>query len=449
MGKEKSYPKGAEAQSLFMEKYGAVIESLKHMPRNTEEEKDARYSFFRQHQTDEMILLLFQAVKPWAAERLLVDRSESEDSKDDKGSSDLLSSDFNKIHKLFLFFMDALREQTRVYKGVTSSGKEYTFFQALGQAIEHIKFMQSDDRKSIKERTGLSLEGQARVMKCAKLLKNAYMTSELDMELDAYMVRAQKLNDACFNGRMTEKECLFAVDFALNRGCFAEHLSLEASYGEDEDGEESLGNYIADPKADKTEEVEAAEMQSVQIRNQEKFFGILIDQDKYQFLLDAKKELFTGAKRSDWEWIVWFTQVNILIALKLKKSYTSKIGEHGISQQRESFSRQKGDPYYYYRYTIEPAGDEAVYHLMEPVGELLHDSVLDGRYLERAFSAERCPEDFYDVYSNLLEDDFNFSNKVQAECLDKSESLVSKKLTRYRNVLMPQLEKWFEITREK
>ena len=39
MGKEKSYPKGTEAQSLFMEKYGAVIESLKHMPGNTEKEK--------------------------------------------------------------------------------------------------------------------------------------------------------------------------------------------------------------------------------------------------------------------------------------------------------------------------------------------------------------------------------------------------------------------------
>lgn len=448
MEKERSYLKGEEAKRCFMETYGDVIETLMHMPRNTEEEKDARYSFFRQHQTDEMILLLFHAVKPKQAEDIYGKETGSENAEDDKNASASVSARFEKAHKIFGFFMDALQEQVRVYTGITSSGAEYSFFQALGQAIEHVKFMQNDDQKRINERTDLSKRGRYRVMKCAKILKSSYRINASDTDPDYYMDRVQKLNDTFFNGEMTEKECTVVLDYVFNRGVFAADISIDTPYGQGEDREDSFGNYIADPNANKTAEVEDREMQIVRIREQEKFFKILIDQNSYQFLLEVKRELFTGAKRSDWEWIVWFTQVNILLAMKLRKSLRSDLKEYGISQQRESFSKQKGDPYSYFRYTVEPAGDEAVYHLMEPVGKLLHNYIFNKRYLERAFSMERFPEDFYDVYHNLLENDFNFSNKIQAECLEKSESLVSKKLARYRNVLMPQLEKWFEIERE-
>ena len=138
-----------------------------------------------------------------------------------------------------------------------------------------------------------------------------------------------------------------------------------------------------------------------------------------------------------------------MITLKLKKSCASNEKEYGISSRRESFSKRTEDRYDYYRYTVEPAGDEDIYHVLEPSEKLIYDSILDKRYLLRAFSEERFPEDLYDTYNNLLEESFNFSSKIQAECLRKSESVISKKLVRYRTVLMPQLEEWLEIVREK
>ena len=107
MEKERSYLKGEEAKRCFMETYGDVIETLMHMPRNTEEEKDARYSFFRQHQTDEMILLLFHAVKPKQAEDIYGKETGSENAEDDKNASASVSARFEKAHKIFGFFMDA------------------------------------------------------------------------------------------------------------------------------------------------------------------------------------------------------------------------------------------------------------------------------------------------------------------------------------------------------
>ena len=438
MGKKKVYPKGEKAQKLFMEKYGDIIDTLKKMPRKSDEEKGARYFFWKENQTDDLILLLFKAVKPEESEKLLEESGRF---------TDLTSKSIKDIQELFYYFIEAVKQQTRVYTGISVSGKKYTFFQAIGQEIVHIQSKNGFKRQRLIELSGVSSDKQRNIIKLAKLLEDACFVSKKSQinsanQVDSFLHRAEELNNSEFDGTLSEKECLFAVDYALGIGIFAKDCSLDAPVGED--GETSLLDMIADKRTG----FEELDMDNPDFGNQ-KFFHVLGNQKRYQFLIESKKELFRGTKRSDWEWIVWFTQVSILITLKLKKSCASNEKEYGISSRRESFSKRTEDRYNYYRYTVEPAGDEDIYHVLEPSEKLIYDSILDKRYLLRAFSEERFPEDLYDTYNNLLEESFNFSSKIQAECLRKSESVISKKLVRYRTVLMPQLEEWLEIVREK
>ncbi|MDY4970901.1 MAG: hypothetical protein SO101_11700 [Lachnospiraceae bacterium] len=444
-----SYTEGENAQKVFMEKYENVIETLKSMPKETKEEKAARYDFFKKNQTDEMLKLLFQAVKPQDAKTLFADWGGSEDIRDSKvvntAFSDLKS--LEKSQELFKYFTEALQKQCRVYTGVTSSGQEYSFFQALGKEIEHIKSLDNPERKLVRERTRISTDAQYRIMKCARLLESAYSIDANSGSWDTLKKRAQQLNIECLDGKMSEKECSLVADYVLKTGAFQLEDCLDAPIGDDEDGE-NVHKELKYSDEDAASNIEREDAENTQKQNRQNYFQMLTDPENYYFLINSKKELFTGAKRADWEWIVWFTQVSILIVLKLRKTDQARGKEYGISAQKEIFSKRKEDSYDYYRYTEEPAGDGEIYELLSPLENLLYDTILDKRYLEKAFSKERFPEDFYDVYHHLLEDSFNFSNKVQAECLGKSESVVSKKLTRYRTVLLPQLEKWFEIMKE-
>lgn len=466
---ETLYEKNKAAQKVFTEKYGDIIETIRKMPNQTQEDKKARWDYFQEHRTDDLILSLFKAVKPTEDKILHTCYHPTDNASTDANTeqnrnhceqqneyseneiceteyvSDLLSEKKQQALQTAEYFILGLQKQIMTFTGINQSGHEYSIFQAMGMEIQHIKSKEQPENKKLKEKTRISTERLQRIKKLAITLENAQKTTGI-CAYDSFVKVAHEINKRQFEGQLSEDDCLFAVEYALKIGRFAETTSLDTPLGDD--GEETIGD-MAQTENNPIEDVIEKLDREHTLKPEHpihSLISLLSEKKAFEFLIDSRKDLFKGTKRADWQWMVWFTQINILIELKLEEcSIRRTNGDMNLPSERINQYRTTENERFYYRYDTEPAGNEDIYFALKPSGDIIYDSILDQRYLSRAFAQENFPSDFYEVYKNILHETFHFTNGIQAECLGKTEGTISKKLKRYKTILQPQFQKWLEL----
>ena len=214
---ETLYEKNKAAQKVFTEKYGDIIETIRKMPNQTQEDKKARWDYFQEHRTDDLILSLFKAVKPTENKILHTCYHHTDNASTDTNIeqnrnhceqqneyseneiceteyvSDLLSEKKQQALQTAEYFILGLQKQIMTFTGINQSGHEYSIFQAMGMEIQHFKSKEQPENKKLKEKTRISTERLQRIKKLAITLENAQKTTGI-CAYDSFVKVAHEIN---------------------------------------------------------------------------------------------------------------------------------------------------------------------------------------------------------------------------------------------------------------
>lgn len=445
MGKDGKYNQ-KQLQDAFEEKYGDIIKHISRMPKSTDEEKTARLEYFNSKKSDEFLVDLFVAAKPQYGFSFF-HNNELYSETEEYISGTLHNTRYEEVLDNYNAFLNALQEVVKYYTGVAKEGYSYSFFNALGTAMN--KKLHESNRNIIRHHSRVGSRKADQINKMAKLLSSHMDTVGIEKGLfsrSLALKEARIINEGMESGQLSEAELETAVDFVLGIGVYQSPASLNKNLGEESDDDgDTLGDMLAGNKQDIPENQVILNDTSNSQRIYEQL-EIFSDPESFKAVIETLGKIAKGKRYDIYVYTLWFIQINILIALKLEMTKEAK-RDKGQYIQEETYvshpiqeKRTKG--VHYYRYTDKPAGNEMVYKDLLPVDDIIYDTILNKDYLRRAFPENLFPEDFYHVYEELLDDAFRFSAEIQREVLGKNSTDYSKLKSRYAKEILPLLNNY-------
>lgn len=417
------------AYEAFDEKYSDFLRELAAMPCDTPQEKEARYSWFRDLKEKDAITV--EVLKTVAAKAHGYDAviAEGEFSKD--------------VDSLVL--MECLRATIMTYKHQNNGGESMPF---LGCIKANYKRMAGREaNKAVLKRQGISVDRPERSRaEIGKLVRAIQKEGRINWKSLEHLIEEKAKEITPKSGYKYTKMDLQVVKEIMEKMNF---VSLDQKMNEDEGEErETLGDYI--PTSD------------------QKFYE---GQDTYMadFLenlaesLDSNyKVLYNSLGKVNLDILKAMITKDILIAMKLvtiPEGNKTLIPEPKCGQwcnRSYKYQNKKRCPYddfkgCFVRYdqiqNCPPYGDEEIYGLLEPVGKLLYAKLLHKKYLDVALRHRNLE----DVYQNKLyphpskveeaekEQCFDFSDTTLARALGKDKGQISNSRKKYENESRPFL----------
>ncbi len=368
----------------FEAAHGVFLEELRHMPTNNKEER--RKFFDRYDRKENFDIELMEVYRHGAYYKIKARLEKSSESFHADSNMAVLGR--KEIDTLV--FVEARNEAIETYVGVNKKGDVYGFVACVGTLYKQRAGKASGENKL--QSKGISDQGipkrnLSRDFRLIKMAKRILEKSFYRISKEEALERAIK--EVSCNYTKKEMELVRALFFPEKMV-----ISMDVPLGT-EDG--NTGDTLGTRQADK-----------------EDYFESVLDRESGSSLLVAfcqkieeRWEIITSAKGlNEQEFFRAFFTQGILKELKLDKS------------------EEPWKPY-----IEEPAGDEEFYQLLKPRGDFLYDKMFYKKYLWEAFVKE--PGDFYSVYAWLLRKDFEFTDKVLADVMDKDKTVISKKKKDY------------------
>lgn len=372
-----------ELTRAFEEKYSAFLTELKHMPVDTNEDKEQRWRFYMSHpMRDEFATELLEAYRPGPFGKLKDRLSNSHIACN--ADSDIASFR-NKWEVDQVIFFTAVKKMVCNYTGINTEGNEYSFLAGVGtrykqKAIQAV-WIDMLDTMGVSD----SRLSRGRKVKLTKTVSHLKKSLQNNMELESWEEELMKIiSDQKLDWKPKKEEKELILQLALGGSLL---VSVDKPMTED-------GNTLGELLSDEENPYQEIEESSLENSFIEAFCRSI--EDCWEDIKSAK-----GLRER--EVIRMFLTRDILKVLKLD---------------------EEGEPY-----KAEPAGDEEFYQSLESQGEFLYKKVFYKIYLYRAFIEN--PMDFYEVYVRLLRSDFNFSDRLLAEIEEKDPGTISRRRDSY------------------
>lgn len=418
--------KGVYNEAEFEADYKDALEELKKRPRENPEEKKQCWEWFRkylgpegyQNFAEDIIRVLRPKTYEWLQNYAGTDDTAGF-SKLEEISCKTVRRDKAGQQMDPLVLMEAVQEAVREYRGINESGESYSFISSVRQKYGQ-KAYRAAGRNDYKNSGMLPNIPEKNMSAVLCLAKQIDFLHNDDRQLDDVVKEAI---DGISGHNYTKAEIEAAV--RMYRGLNF-MVSLDVPVSEEDDGN-TLENMIQD-KNDVYEN--------------------LIDGEELKTFFESvgrNWEKIKGAtKKEARNWIRVFMTKDVLIELKLDvipelskqemRMWKTLEPESACGQWCPKKSRCKKDKKEscFARYTVIPAGNYDIYLILKPYEEIVYAELFHSGYLNRA--VERNPKDLEEVYENLLREDFNFSDKILADVMNKNKGTVSNKRKEYEKV---------------
>ena len=435
MNKKKEEEKRVRLAEELKEQYGEVLHELSRMPKETKEDKAARWKWFQTHlRYESLFMKVMEAYSPSGYEMMI--RC--------KGSGDLAEMSGKRTREISSEeFLLAVKETVEGYmEEKAEAGKEGSFFvscvgQKYRQNIQKAGGAYRYDQGS--PMPEIPYDRKCQVIKYVNEIKKMIETGEIK-EYSGFWEERRKEVCRSKDWNISKKEWDAAVCMVYNMNM---PTSMNQSVGDEEDGmtREEMFEDLTERAEAKTER-EAREEQ----------LGNFI-----QNMAQDWKYVKCAANKRSREWIRIFLTKDILIELKLdsipeltdreKKQWKDCEPEPHCRQwcsRRKTCSREKTGCYI--RYRTKPAGNAGIYEILSPHDSVIYHNLLVKAYIDRAIEGE--PENLYEVYENYLRKDFDFQDRILGEVIHKDKSAVSRARSDYEGKIRNGLYRQFLEERE-
>lgn len=446
----------------FEQTYGDILDELSRMERASVLNRERRWEWFIAHQEyDELWMKAFEAYDPGLA-RTFTKRTDPESER--------------TIEAFSRAFKEAVMDYTAVFK----EGKRMPFIAHVGIKARHY-------RAKLRGAENYDNNGvpMPRIPENKKYIVEKLASAVLqlkaalpDLKSDEELLQIVLEESAAASVTKKERDAILLKVRGLNLS-----RSLQDSVGEEGDSRSTLENFTAD-KNDRIQNVIDQEADRQIYGEYLKYLALFLNKEKKEVIHKVPRDFLRA-----------FLTKDILIRLKLdtmtepsdalqtrkkelleekKRKLEAKqngpLDEEALKEIKAEIEdmfpgreprcgqwcpkrngcEQKEKPGWkegcYTRFTMEPAGDEKFYQDLEPFGLLLYERILSKVYIDRAI--ESSPADMYEVYANMLREDFLFTDAVLGEALNiKSKSTVSRKRAEYEETAKGELMKEFEKMR--
>ena len=402
LGKEELLKKEEDEQMRrnFEKKHAVFLEELSRMPKDAKIEKDQgkkkRWDFFDEYdRRDDFMTDLMEVYHPGAYRKLKARLGKGEawanNTRGNANNDPDIASWQNKRQIDWCLFMNALKKAIESYTGVNKEEKGYDFVICMRKLYRQEAGYEAAANEMAMtgiSDTGIPKKNIRKIMKLAKTTKSIWGRNPRAASLEEVLEEQIKESNVSYTKK--DMELVRALVFKENIVTSMEEPLITA----DGSSNDTLGDQLADGKDDYAEVME--------------------QEDKIPFLeafcqeIEEKWEMVTSARgMKDQELIkIYFTQ-SLLKCLKLDDNWQP--------------------------YQKKPAGNKVFYQKVKPKGDFLYGRLFYKKYLRRAFAEKT--ECFYDVYAWLLRKDFNFSDTLLAELMEKDKTVVSRGKKRYRELL--------------
>lgn len=372
----------------FEEKYNDFLTELREMPKNTPEEKELRWQTYMAHpQQTDFSADVYKKFRSRAYDRLVRRLQNTEKACEDADAG--IASIENKAEVDNVVLYEAVKDTICSYTGINLKGEKYSFLQGVGRHYQQrVQLVTTDGALGNRGISDSTLSKKA-LCYIAKLVKAAKSYAEMHINDQSGIEALEKgveeaVNEALNNqtGHIyTKREQELARVLLFGK----DKISLDENSNEDEDGVANSDRILG--------EKELYEEKGYQIVSEKNALDVFLSNLKDEW------EIICAAKRLREQKIMrMFFSKDILKELKLDSG---------------------GEPYH-----VEPAGNEDIYGALKPQGDFLYERIFYRNYLDRAFA--EYPGKFYEVYCNLLREDFDFSDKILAELEGKNPSTISR-----------------------
>lgn len=431
MNKKKNEERKAELAEKIKEKYGGILRNLSRMPKGSNEDKEARWEWFRTLPEYEALFMdVMEAYNPSGYDLMV--RC--------KGSGDLTAMSKRKNKEISnLEFVLAVKETVKNYTEDMERDTEGSSFfvscvgKKYGQEMQKACGAEEYDQKGPMEKIPYNRKYQ--VIRYVRRLGEIRERGGKEIFSGDWESRRKEICRS-EGWEITKKEWDAIVRMVQDMDRL---VSLDQNVGDDEDGD-TLGDLVSDlgkQAEEKMEYEENIEAMGLFIRNLAK---------------DWRNIKHVTNKRA-WQWVRAFLTKDILIVLKL-----DTIPEL-TNREKKQWNDRKAEPYCgqwcprikkcelrektgcYIRYQDRPAGTEEIYKILSPHDSVIFCDLLVKEYVDRAVEGE--PANLYEVYANRLRDDFDFRDRILGEAIHKDKSAVSKAKSLYEGKIKAELYKWF------
>lgn len=430
----------------FEARYKDFLNELSEMPKETKEDKEARYKWFKDSAIhDDIIIELMETLRPRAYEKLYKRVSLNRDGEMYKG----LESDFDIASFKYtkevdpLVYMETFVESIKTYTGVNSKKEQVPFIAYVGKKYKQNAERASGVNMDVDTSYGMTMPyaqagNKVYIVKLTRALKN--MKEKTGNKYSLAKLVDMAIEDIGENHKFTKNEIETAIIkvYALDMGSFDSPL--------DEDGnalKEIIGKAETELEEIENNGVFQAFIQRL-AENPEKNWG----------------EISLASSKKSREWLKIFLTKDILIALKLDavimklpKNYlkgripeavqSNLVPEPKCGQwcPRAKRCKLESDGCYIRYDKIRenpPYGNDEIYHLLVSAGDLVYKNLLYKEYLDGAL----INENLEDVWRNKLyihsmdrkedmEQTFDFTDATMGKILGKDKSTISHARTKY------------------